>query len=75
MIFEPFRGCRSSDTSHARGLGLYIAKQIVAAHGGDIDVRSTATNGTTFTVRVSRRSAVAAPRDDRTVLPATPATS
>lgn len=42
-IFEPFRGRRSSDTSHARGLGLglYIAKQIVAAHGGQIDVRST----------------------------------
>jgi PAS domain S-box-containing protein len=63
-IFEPFRGRRRSDTSHARGLGLglYIAKQIVAAHGGDIAACSTAAEGTTFTVRVPRW-AVPAPED------------
>jgi PAS domain S-box-containing protein len=56
-IFEPFCGRTRSDTSHARGLGLglYIAKQIVAAHGGDIGARSTAAEGTTFTVRVPRQ--------------------
>lgn len=35
------------------GLGLFIAKQIAVAHGGDIDAASDST-GTTFTVEVPR---------------------
>jgi signal transduction histidine kinase len=34
------------------GLGLYIASQIVTAHGGNIDVTSQAQQGTTFRVRL-----------------------
>jgi PAS domain S-box-containing protein len=34
------------------GLGLSIIDSIVAAHGGDIDVRSAHLQGTTFTVRL-----------------------
>ena len=37
------------------GLGLYIAHEIVAAHGGTIGVTSSAGSGTTFTVRLQRR--------------------
>jgi signal transduction histidine kinase len=33
------------------GLGLYITKQIVIAHGGTISVKSSKSAGTTFTVR------------------------
>ena len=33
------------------GLGLYITKEIVSAHGGTIDVTSSEETGTTFTVR------------------------
>lgn len=39
------------------GLGLYITKEIVTAHGGTIDVTSSETGGTTFTVRFPKTSA------------------
>jgi signal transduction histidine kinase len=38
------------------GLGLYIAREIVTAHGGTIDVMSSVEAGTTFTVRLPRRA-------------------
>ena len=36
------------------GLGLYITKEIVTAHGGTIDVISTEKGGTTFSARFPR---------------------
>jgi len=36
------------------GLGLYLAKSIVEAHGGTIDVSSAPDQGSTFTVRIPR---------------------
>ncbi len=36
------------------GLGLYIVKEIVSAHGGTIDVTSTEIEGTTFTAHFPR---------------------
>lgn len=42
----------SGDTS--LGIGLYIARLIVEAHGGDIRVVSDEGNGTTFSVRLPR---------------------
>jgi PAS domain S-box-containing protein len=48
-IFDPFRrGGRT--TGKGLGLGLFIARQIVAAHGGTIGVESTEERGTRFTV-------------------------
>lgn len=46
-LFDPFR--RGTERSTGLGLGLYIVKQIVLAHGGLIDVLSDDT-GTTFRV-------------------------
>lgn len=57
FIFEPLaRGPdRGVTGSHGIGLGLFIARAIVAAHGGDLDVASSSAQGTTFTVRLPRR--------------------
>lgn len=57
VLFEPFhRGQVPGEVAHDRGLGLglYIVRQIVDAHGGSIAVESTAERGTTFTVRLPR---------------------
>ena len=57
-LFEPFeRGADARPSGRSVGLGLYISKQIVAAHEGTIDVRSTAEAGTVFTVRLPRGAA------------------
>ncbi len=42
------------------GLGLYICKEIVVAHGGTINVTSTERDGTSFTVRFPRTAGVVA---------------
>jgi len=52
-IFEPLaRG--TSDGTHNLGLGLFIARAIVVAHGGEIRVTSTEKSGTTFDVTLPR---------------------
>jgi signal transduction histidine kinase len=45
-----------SDVSNSTnlGLGLYITKEIVSAHGGTVQVTSTEKKGTTFTARFPR---------------------
>jgi len=54
-IFEPFQSTHESRTrSGGLGLGLYIVQQIVLAHGGSVDVRSTPCDGTTFQVSLPR---------------------
>jgi signal transduction histidine kinase len=43
----------AADRRH-QGLGLYIVERIVAAHGGSVSLRSTAAEGTTFTIGLPR---------------------
>lgn len=51
-LFEPFHQTRPG--SRGLGLGLFIASEIVKAHGGAIDVESTVGGGTTMRVRIPR---------------------
>ncbi|MDB4996271.1 MAG: Sensor protein [Myxococcaceae bacterium] len=56
-IFDPFRRGEprpGAARGAGLGLGLFISKALVAAHDGEIDVRSSAGEGTTFSVRLPR---------------------
>jgi signal transduction histidine kinase len=53
-IFDAFH--RGTALEDGLGLGLFIAKQIAVAHGGDIQVESSKTSGTQFSVRLPRRA-------------------
>jgi signal transduction histidine kinase len=69
-LFEPFQGVSGSDEGQRRrnglGLGLFIVKEIVQAHGGHITVRSSEGEGTTFSVllpRDARGAAISCPEE------------
>jgi signal transduction histidine kinase len=52
-IFNPLGRQRSSEPHRASlGLGLFICKEIVTAHGGTINATSALNVGTTFAVRL-----------------------
>ena len=56
FIFDAFRQGRVAHPSRAGGLGLglFIAQEIARSHGGSITVASSASEGTTFRVRLPR---------------------
>jgi signal transduction histidine kinase len=62
-IFEPMVRHSTDHKTTGLGLGLYIAHQIVQAHGGKLSVTSTTADGTTFAVRLPR--AMPAPLRER----------
>ena len=58
-LFEAFhREATAGDRGSSVGLGLFIANEIVRAHGGSIAVRSPDRDGTTFSVVLPRRPAI-----------------
>jgi PAS domain S-box-containing protein len=69
-IFEPFRRAvvPALSSKGGFGLGLYITREIVTAHDGTIEVTSSASTGTTFSVHLPRGLA-----DHQYLPPASPA--
>ena len=64
VLFEPFRTRNvQSHRPVGLGLGLYITREILEAHGGTITVASDDAAGTTFTITLPR-DAVASPATD-----------
>lgn len=62
-IFDPLiRGASTQEQQRNRpgsiGLGLYIARELILAHGGGIEVTSSAGAGTVFTFYLPRRHPV-----------------
>jgi signal transduction histidine kinase len=61
-IFEPFRRTGASrETAPGVGLGLSVARHIVEAHRGHIEVESTVGVGSTFRVHLPLATASARP--------------
>ena len=58
-IFERFERAVSTRHYGGLGVGLYVARRLVEAHGGAIEVASERDVGSTFTVRLPRVAAAA----------------
>ena len=60
-LFDPYRRGTAARAGHgSMGLGLYIAREVITAHGGTIEVDSGPNATTRFTVRLPRHAATGA---------------
>ena len=55
-VFERFYRAEEARSTAGSGLGLAIARQIVEDQGGSLEVRSNIGEGSTFTIRIPRRT-------------------
>jgi signal transduction histidine kinase len=64
-LFEVFKGAAvahgNRSSRNGLGMGLFIAREIARAHGGDITARSSDDEGTTFEVVLPRRQRAGEP--------------
>jgi signal transduction histidine kinase len=65
-VFDRFERATRDHRGTSLGLGLYIVRSIVEAHGGSIALRSEPGRGSTFTVELPRKRL---PRHDPAVAP------
>ncbi|WP_437536984.1 GAF domain-containing protein [Sorangium sp. So ce726] len=59
-VFERFERTGSGESLGGLGLGLYVARQILAAHGGAIRLTSERSAGSCFTVELPREPSLSA---------------
>src|SRR5512138_1810170 len=69
-VFERFERAVPSEHFGGLGIGLYIVRQVVDAHGGEVRVESTPGAGASFTVELPRSPPEAAGVDGATARPA-----
>jgi signal transduction histidine kinase len=50
LLFEKYRRIEHADTQEGNGLGLFIVKALVEAHGGRIEVQSILNQGSCFSI-------------------------
>lgn len=62
VIFEPFQQINGNHTG--LGLGLYIVREVARAHHGEVECRSSAEDGTTFSLTLPRTNTT-----EKTVIP------
>jgi signal transduction histidine kinase len=58
-IFERFERVATGHHRKSLGVGLYIARQVIDAHGGVVRVESSSPAGSTFIVELPRRAELA----------------
>jgi signal transduction histidine kinase len=71
-IFDRFERAVTDQHFGGMGLGLYITRKLVAAHGGQIEVQSEPGKGSTFTVELPRPQPGAEVETPVAGLPSTP---
>lgn len=54
-LFERFYRASTAKGLPGTGIGLYLVRELVALHGGSVDVQSTVGEGSEFTVHLPRR--------------------
>ncbi|HEX6273585.1 MAG TPA: GAF domain-containing protein [Polyangiaceae bacterium] len=65
QLFDPFRAPRHGrGRSGGLGLGLFIVRELVHAHGGTVAVASSEAEGTTFSIALPRAVASRTPRPE-----------
>jgi signal transduction histidine kinase len=55
LLFSEFRRLKGANKVEGSGLGLFVVKTVVQAHGGTVDVTSKEGKGSTFTIRFPAR--------------------